>query len=33
MSGAAHRRAVDLAHACRLINHGPTVLVGAAHDG
>ena len=24
---------VDLAHACRLINHGPTVLVGSAHAG
>lgn len=26
-------RDVDLAHACRLINHGPTVLVTAAHGG
>lgn len=25
------RQAIDLAHACRLINHGPTVLVGSAH--
>jgi len=24
---------VTLAHACRLINHGPTVLVTSAHDG
>ena len=24
---------VDLAHASRLINHGPTVLVGSAHAG
>jgi flavin reductase (DIM6/NTAB) family NADH-FMN oxidoreductase RutF len=24
---------VDLAHACRLINHGPTVLVTSAHGG
>jgi len=28
-----HRRAVDLAHACRLINHGPTVLVSSEHAG
>jgi len=28
-----HRRTVDLAHACRLINHGPTVLVSAVHQG
>lgn len=27
------KQAVDLAHACRLINHGPTVLVGSAHAG
>jgi flavin reductase (DIM6/NTAB) family NADH-FMN oxidoreductase RutF len=27
------RQNVDLAHASRLINHGPTVLVGSAHDG
>ncbi len=27
------RQPVDLAHACRLINHGPTVLVGSAHAG
>lgn len=26
-------RTVELAHASRLINHGPTVLVGAAHGG
>lgn len=24
---------VELRHACRLVNHGPTVLVSAAHDG
>jgi len=28
-----HRRAVDLRHAYRLMNHGPTVLVSAAHAG
>lgn len=33
MSGTEHRRAVELAHACRLINHGPTVLVSAVHQG
>jgi flavin reductase (DIM6/NTAB) family NADH-FMN oxidoreductase RutF len=27
------RRPVDLAHANRLINHGPTVLVSSAHEG
>jgi len=27
------RQPVELAHACRLINHGPTVLVGSAHAG
>jgi flavin reductase (DIM6/NTAB) family NADH-FMN oxidoreductase RutF len=27
------RQTVSLAHAGRLINHGPTVLVSAAHDG
>jgi flavin reductase (DIM6/NTAB) family NADH-FMN oxidoreductase RutF len=27
------RQPVDLPHACRLINHGPTVLVSAAHGG
>ncbi len=27
------RQAVDLAHASRLINHGPTVLVSTAHAG
>lgn len=28
-----HRVAVDLAKAYRLLNHGPTVLVSAAHEG
>jgi hypothetical protein len=27
------RQAVDLAHANRLINHGPTVLVSSQHEG
>lgn len=27
------RQSVSLAHACRLINHGPTVLVTSAHGG
>jgi flavin reductase (DIM6/NTAB) family NADH-FMN oxidoreductase RutF len=27
------RQPVLIAHACRLVNHGPTVLVGSAHDG
>jgi flavin reductase (DIM6/NTAB) family NADH-FMN oxidoreductase RutF len=27
------RLPVDLAHACRLVNHGPTVLVSAVHGG
>jgi flavin reductase (DIM6/NTAB) family NADH-FMN oxidoreductase RutF len=27
------KQPVALAHACRLINHGPTVLVGSAHEG
>jgi flavin reductase (DIM6/NTAB) family NADH-FMN oxidoreductase RutF len=27
------RQPVDLSHACRLVNHGPTVLVSAAHQG
>jgi flavin reductase (DIM6/NTAB) family NADH-FMN oxidoreductase RutF len=27
------RQPVSLSHACRLVNHGPTVLVSAAHDG
>ena len=27
------RKTVDLAHASRLLNHGPTVLVGSAHGG
>ena len=26
-------RTVDLQHAYRLLNHGPTVLVGSAHAG
>ena len=30
---AAHRRPVDLAHASRLVSHGPTVLVTSAHGG
>ncbi|KPA88029.1 conserved protein of DIM6/NTAB family [Pseudomonas asplenii] len=30
---AAHRLAVPLSKAYRLLNHGPTVLVSAAHDG
>lgn len=30
---AHHRRSVPLAKAYRLLNHGPTVLVSAAHDG
>lgn len=29
----SHRLDVDLAKAYRLLNHGPTVLVSAAHDG
>lgn len=29
----SHFRPVALEHASRLINHGPTVLVSAAHDG
>lgn len=29
----SHRRPVPLAKAYRLLNHGPTVLVSAAHDG
>lgn len=28
-----HCQPVDLAHASRLVNHGPTVLVSALHDG
>jgi flavin reductase (DIM6/NTAB) family NADH-FMN oxidoreductase RutF len=28
-----HIGPVDLAHACRVINHGPTVLVSALHEG
>ena len=27
------RQPVDLTHACRLLNHGPTVLVSAEHAG
>lgn len=27
------RKAVDLPHACRLVNHGPTVLVTSEHAG
>ena len=27
------RHSVDLRHACRLVNHGPTVLVSAMHGG
>lgn len=30
---ASHRRAVPLAKSYRLLNHGPTVLVSAAHEG
>ncbi len=30
---ASHRRPVPLAKAYRLLNHGPTVLVSAAHGG
>jgi flavin reductase (DIM6/NTAB) family NADH-FMN oxidoreductase RutF len=30
---AAHRRSVPLAKCYRLLNHGPTVLVSAAHNG
>ncbi|WP_017906510.1 flavin reductase family protein [Pseudomonas asplenii] len=30
---SAHRLAVPLSKAYRLLNHGPTVLVSAAHDG
>lgn len=30
---ATHRRSVPLAKCYRLLNHGPTVLVSAAHDG
>ncbi|MGV8918711.1 MAG: flavin reductase family protein [Pseudomonas sp.] len=30
---ASHRRPVPLSRAYRLLNHGPTVLVSAAHDG
>ncbi|RON46435.1 flavin reductase family protein [Pseudomonas frederiksbergensis] len=29
----SHRRAVPLSKAYRLLNHGPTVLVSATHDG
>jgi flavin reductase (DIM6/NTAB) family NADH-FMN oxidoreductase RutF len=27
------RTDIDLAHACRILNHGPTVLVSSAHGG
>ena len=30
---ASHRHPVPLSKAYRLLNHGPTVLVSAAHDG
>jgi flavin reductase (DIM6/NTAB) family NADH-FMN oxidoreductase RutF len=30
---ASHRRPVPLAKCYRLLNHGPTVLISAAHDG
>jgi len=30
---ASHRRPVPLAKSYRLLNHGPTVLISAAHDG
>src|SRR5512147_2225738 len=30
---SAHRRDVPLPQAYRLLNHGPTVLVSAAHEG
>ena len=33
MDAHAHRKAVDLAHASRLVNHGPTVLVCTEHQG
>jgi hypothetical protein len=32
-SAASHFALVQLAHASRLINHGPTVLVTSAHGG
>ncbi|MDP9896510.1 flavin reductase (DIM6/NTAB) family NADH-FMN oxidoreductase RutF [Variovorax boronicumulans] len=32
-SSSSHRRPVPLAKAYRLLNHGPTVLVSAAHGG
>ncbi len=31
--GAQWRKPVDLAHASRLVSHGPTVMVGALHEG
>lgn len=33
MTAPATRRSVELNHAYRLLNHGPTVLVSAAHEG
>lgn len=33
MNNAAHRQPVPLEKAYRLMNHGPTVLVSAAHGG
>ena len=33
MSRPPHLAPVDLPHAYRLMNHGPTVLVSAAHEG
>lgn len=33
MNGSPQREPVDLKRASRLLNHGPTVLVSAAHDG
>ena len=32
-TASQHRRPVELAHASRLVNHGPTVLVCTAHEG
>ena len=32
-SSAPFRRAVELHHASRLVNHGPTVLVSSLHAG
>ena len=33
MAMSAHFRPVDLAHASRLLNHGPTAMVTSAHGG